>query len=239
MGHIYHRKTVTTLLCLFFYILVGDSFAYEQNGQEDKHPELLNPIEEQSYFLRRMTQGQSVKKQLKNMFPFMFWNECHSDDLKGTFVGYPCSERRMISNILYRFLNQYFYGCVDQGARRLGLSIYDYSITHAGIFADQKHSPKSLHSEGRAIDIKSIELYLTSGQKVSQDYFKSGTNAFYQELRRCWGEVLNQNNTCPYIANRPALTGSIGKENPNHQKHLHLSVPYCINYAYSDLFFRR
>lgn len=231
---IFGKASIALLLFLKAFNLVA--FA---NEEKDKHPKLLSPVEERSYFVHFFSQYNSGKKSFKNMFPFMFWDECHDDDLKGTYVGYPCSQRRMISNILYRFLDEHFYKCVDEGARELGLSVYDYSIIHAGIFADKRHSTRSLHSEGRAIDIKSIELYLTNGRKVSQKYLESGGNPFYKNLRKCWGEVLYRHNTCPYVDGKVLHTGSIGKENANHQKHLHLSVPYCINYAYSDLFFRR
>lgn len=172
-------------------------------------------------------------------FPQTIWNEC-ADEITGNYYGYACAKSRGIAVILKKFLFDYIYDCVDAGlAATGGGTVSDLHIVHAGILGDVNHAPKSLHSQNRAIDIKSFEMKLTNGQVKKLVYEGTTNRTFYTAFRKCWGEVVHKYNGCPYYANSPGLTATIGWENKDHQRHMHTSVPYCINGQYSSLYYQK
>jgi hypothetical protein len=172
-------------------------------------------------------------------FPQTIWNECTAV-VTGNYQDAKCAPGRNISEILNEYLQQKFIACVDAGlASQGGGTANVIHITHAGITADANHSPKSLHAVNRAIDVKVINVQLTDGNEKQFTYSKTGNRPFYTGLRKCWGAVVHNDNGCPYYANSPGLTGSIGWENSSHGHHMHLSVPYCVNGQYGAYYWRK
>ena len=112
-------------------------------------------------------------------------------------------------------------------------------IKHVGIQGNAKHSPKSLHTEGRAIDIKSLTMFFSEQFFVEFSFENSMTNKFFNTFRSCWGRTIANQNDCPLFSGETGLTASVGKEDLNHQKHLHISVPHCIKGKYSNFYFQR
>lgn len=165
-------------------------------------------------------------------FPQIQWNECKGNPT-ANYLEFACSPSRTISVILNKYLQETLMSCVDEGMRAQGGgTAAALHITHAGITADARHSPHSLHSKNRAIDIKALAVQLTNGETRQFTYAKVGNRPFYTGLRKCWGKKINTGNGCPLYSGNPALTGSIGWENTQHGHHMHLSVPYCINGRY-------
>jgi hypothetical protein len=167
------------------------------------------------------------------------WNECRGD-LRANYVDDRCSKERFISPALKLYLLRDFEGCVNVGLIRSGRrSAKRVTIIHKGIMADGRHSPESLHSFGRAIDIHSIKIKYSLFKNETINFEELGDRTFYNELRACWGKVINAKGGCPLIEDNVELTGSIGKEDEDHQRHLHLSVPFCANGLYDMDFFIR
>lgn len=172
-------------------------------------------------------------------FPETQWNECEAG-VSGNYVELQCAKNRGISVILNSYLQERLMSCVNQALKDVGNSeATKIHVTHAGIAGDPNHSPRSLHAVKRAIDVKQIEAYSASGEKIAFDYSKLSNRPFYKSLRTCWGHVVNKYNGCPYYAGNPERTGSIGWENSAHGRHMHLSVPYCVSGAYGSYYWRR
>ncbi len=198
---------------------------------EETGESVLSPEAAEEYFLEQ--------ESLKGIFQQTKWLEC-SDDITGNYSGFGCTNRRGISAILEEFKNRNFYVCVNQALAKVGKpQAVDLHVTHDGIQGDANHSPRSLHAEARAVDVDSFVVTYGSGQSERISFKYASNNAFYNEFRSCWGRAVHEQNGCPLISGRYDLTGSIGKEDRNHQNHVHVSVPYCIGGNYSSRFFRR
>lgn len=178
---------------------------------------------------------------MADRFPQTTWQEC-VDNPSGQYLEFACSRERKISTILEDFLSEPFAACVvsamnkQDGETRPATKIH---IVHAGITADIRHSPMSLHSYNRAIDIKAIQVTFATGAVKSYTYSKLGNRTFYTSLRKCWGKAVHLKNGCPYNRGDAMLTGSIGWENSQHGRHMHLSVPYCVGGEYGSGIWRR
>lgn len=199
----------------------------------DEH--VLSPAAEEDYM---NTPGLGKATSFK--FAQTTWKECLDALYTGNYYGYNCASSRGISVVLKKFMDGYMYQCVNEAlAAQGGGRVGDLHIVHAGIFADPRHSPRSMHSENRAIDIKSMEVKLTSG--VVKNFIYEGTKnrAFYTAFRTCWGRSVSKGNGCPLYKNSYLLTASIGWENSDHQHHMHTSVPYCINGSYGPYYYQK
>ncbi|MCF8057867.1 MAG: hypothetical protein K9K67_01115 [Bacteriovoracaceae bacterium] len=209
-------------------------------AEESAHSTPFTPEEEAIYFsdtYKLLDEG--VHSNKKRKFPYRYWDECLDRGIRGNYVDHFCNSKRMISNILYHFISNNLYSCIERAAGKAGFRIQDAYVIHKGIFADSLHSPQSLHSEGRAIDIAAVRIKTFWKGWGEINFQRSGGGVFYEELRSCWGETLYYNNECPLFKGQPEMTGSLGKEDPDHQRHLHLSVPYCINGQHAGPYFRR
>jgi len=214
--------------------LLVSVFLIVSTAKANEHARVFSPKEENGYF-SRLEKGVMSK----GRFPYLYWNECLEDGLLGNYSGSKCSRKRRVSEILYEFMEIHLSSCIEDAAHLLGHNLESFKITHDGIFADSKHSPKSLHSEGRAIDIAAITLKTPTGKTHKLGFYKHGKGRFYSSLRACWGLSLAKFNECPYYGSSAKLTGSIGKENSKHQHHLHLSVPVCYGGNYGGKFYIR
>lgn len=183
----------------------------------------------------------------KPLLPFNFrfaqtsWDEC-SEAITGSYLDFACTKRRQISVILKTYMADHIYNCVDESlaaSGKAGLSAEEIHITHVGITGDRNHSPRSLHAENRAIDIKDLRLKLSDGSLQQYTYSKLGNRPFYTALRKCWGRTVSTLNKCPLYRGDVMLTASIGWENRNHGQHMHLSLPYCINNRHGSFFWQR
>lgn len=184
-----------------------------------------------------------IEKPIGTLADFKFaqtlWDEC-SEDITGNYLDFGCARRRHISEILKSFLADHIYKCVDEAmAAQGGGSASEIHITHAGIAGDRRHSPRSMHAENRAIDVKVFKVKLRDGSSKQFTYSKLGNRPFYTALRNCWGKTVSRYNECPLYNGSTFLTGSIGWENRNHGRHMHMSVPYCYNNRHGSYFWRR
>lgn len=197
---------------------------------------VLTPEQELEYFSSLEVFG----KALTYRFAQTTWNEC-SDWVTGNYYGYNCVRSRGISVILKKFIDAHMYKCVNRGlAAQGGGTVSEFHIVHAGIFGDPRHSPRSLHAENRAIDIKSLEVLLTNGTTRNIVYAGAQNREFFKAFRSCWGDIVRTYNGCPTYNGVLMYTGSIGWEDSNHQRHLHTSVPYCLsNKTYGPYYYRR
>ncbi len=230
-------KLIQVALVLIMVLILFPIFvkAEDHHHHKSPHAHTFTPLEEEDFF-------QSTFKYLssKANFPITTWNECRDRTIEGNYIGYRCSRKRTISKVLFSYLKTHFISCVREAAFANGdTDIKDISIEHKGIFADSRHSPDSLHGQGRAIDIKSISYKLSFFRKVTMNHESDGHGAFYTTLRECWGEKIKRNNNCPLFEDDPYLTGSIGKDDEDHQIHMHLSVPVCSNSEYLEPYKRR
>lgn len=205
----------------------------EPEGHEHSTP--FTPEEEENFF-RDLETGSNSRQ--KGIFPTTSWNECTNRKVTGNYINYRCTRQRKISNILLEFMRENFEVCVDKAAKSNNWRMTDFHIVHKGIFGDANHSPRSLHAPGRAIDIADIIVKTPSGEK-KMNFKKYGNGEFFRTFRKCWGETVTTQNECPSYRGKVSWTGSIGKEDRNHQKHLHVSVPYCINGSHAGNYFWR
>ncbi len=218
-------------LTLYFTSACSSNIFYA----EETDSSVIEPDNEAAY-IQKLTEA---NVEFKQRFAQTKWFECDAF-ITGNFSEYSCSNKRAISVILSGFIQDHFLKCVNYSLKKVKKSqASETHIIHLGILGDANHSPKSLHAEARAIDIDTIEIR-DEKNKVSIFNFKDEKNdEFYKHLRTCWGETVSTYNGCPILFGEEALTASIGKENPRHQNHLHISVPYCIQGQYSDLYFKR
>jgi hypothetical protein len=219
-------------------LLLFSSGVYAQrSGDEYNHTKMITPDEEAEQ-LNNFWQAFSMSAQAYR-FAQTTWGEC-SEAITGNYSGYACSDKRNISVILKKFIGENIYTCINKGlSAQGGGTVADLHIIHDGITGDRNHSPRSLHAENRAIDIKSLEMKLHNGQVRSVVFKGTANRPFYTAFRKCWGDVVNRLNGCPLYSGSTQLTASIGWENANHQNHLHLSVPYCVNGKYRSEYYMK
>lgn len=209
------------------------SFADEDEVDEDAH--VMTPEEELEYF----TNFEALGKATKFKFAQSTWKEC-TDPISGNYTGYKCASSRQISTILKSFMTTHMSKCVNKGlAAQGGGTMADLHIVHAGIFGDPRHSPRSMHAENRAIDIKSLNVTLSNGSKKTFTFAGSASSKFFGAFRSCWGDVVKTYNGCPLYKGTLSRTGSIGKEDKNHQNHMHTSVPYCVGGKYGPYYYQK
>lgn len=244
-----HNKVLLTLFLLTIFstnvqseprVFLEQDFDQNMHANEDgetEHSHTLTPEEEALFYEQAYQKGQFEILDFK--FPQTDWREC-TDSITGNYSGYNCANRRRISVILKDFMDQYMPICVQEALTKVGDGELDeLHIIHDGILGDRRHSPRSLHAENRAIDIKTFRVRFYDGSE--KDYvFREKTNRdFYRAFRQCWGEKVHQNNGCPKYGNNLERTGSIGWEDKNHQHHMHTSVPYCVGGSYGSYYYRR
>lgn len=223
-------------LC-FILLLCLTITSVHANIAEDDHQHVFSPEQEKEFWQEMEFKG--LDPSIFFQFPQTDWLECR-DYVTGNYINFGCVQRRRISEILKDFIDEHLTQCIDQVLTNSGYpKARDYHLVHIGVFGDPRHSPRSLHSQNRAIDIQSIRLTLESGRQKNLRFSQSQNSWFFNPLRQCWGRAISTYNDCPLFNNQLRLTGSIGKEDPNHQNHLHLSVPYCINKRYAGNYFRR
>ncbi len=204
---------------------------------EQPHAKTLSPEEEQAYF--EEAQRKANYELLNFRFEQTDWREC-TDNVTGNYSGYNCANRRGMSVILKDFMEAYMPSCVQEALDAVdGGELDQLHIIHDGVLGDRRHSPRSMHAENRAIDIDSFVVTTYSGQKKKYLYEAQENRDFFVAFRKCWGKVVHDNNGCPYYANNPIRTGSIGWEDSNHQHHMHTSVPYCVSGSYGDYYYNR
>jgi hypothetical protein len=208
----------------------------ESSDEIDADQGVMTPEQEVEY---EKTYFPGSTKAFTYKFAQTNWKEC-VDTVTGNYTGYNCASSRGISVMLKTFMDQHMYKCVNAGlAAQGGGTVLDYHIVHAGIKGDPNHSPRSMHAENRAIDIKSMEVKLTSGAVRNFVFAGSTNSAYFNAFRSCWGGVVNKYNSCPLYKGSATLTGSIGKEDGNHQYHMHTSVPYCVSGSYGPYYYQK
>lgn len=182
------------------------------------------------------------------------WNEASASSrtsikgFTGNYKGYAPRPGAAMAEILKQYLGNYMKDCIKEslvvaGRKDVAQTLGHVHILHNGIMGDGRHQKtKSLHNVGRAIDLVEFKMSYkkgTSSAQVIYNYNKDGRGVFFNELRSCWGRVVAVENDCPYFEGEQWLTGSIGKENKNHQHHLHLSVPVCKGGSYVNGYYKR
>lgn len=224
-----------SLLVLVLFLGTSVSFAEDHFmlEAEETDASVLSPEEEEAYLEEQALRGE------KGRFPQTRWLEC-SDAVTGNYTGFNCTNRRGISVVLDGFLQDNFLRCANAGLSAIGSQrAVDMHVTHAGIQGDANHSPRSLHAEARAVDVRSFTMYFSNGSSREFLFRGSSNITFFNAFRSCWGRTIANQNGCPLISGQTRLTASIGKEDSNHQNHMHVSVPHCVNGNYSGLYFRR
>ena len=226
------------LLVSLFILFVQTSFADSQEFFEIDsvdHSVPFTPEEEEEYF--REIEKQLLFLEPFSQFPQTQWEECQ-DRVGGNYIGHNCTNKRKISVILKSFMQKHFYQCVENG---LGSNnqVEDLHVVHVGIQGDPNHSPQSLHSEARAIDVHALRVKRKGKSWKTYTYSKKSNKSFYEAFRKCWGSAVHKYNGCPIFKGSLKRTGSIGREDKHHKNHMHVSVPYCVNGAYGPGYFRR
>jgi len=234
-------KKLTQLgLCTLLSLSVLSPISFAENDfspeEVDDHSSVFTPEEEEAYFKKLAEEGLETTT---FRFSQTDWFEC-SDYVTGNYLNYKCASRRRIASILKDFMDEHLVNCMSQT-----LAVHNFEqmqelhIVHEGILGDPRHSPRSLHAENRAIDIHSFRVEFESGVNKNFVYTDLSLRPFFSDFRRCWGRAVREHNGCPLIQGNEMLTGSIGWEDANHQRHMHTSVPVCTNGRYSTSFFQR
>ena len=223
-------------------LIVSWSHSLMANSDEiDDHAHMLTPDQEEQLY-EDLGLGEDFNRlNMFYKFPQTKWDECFNDitgNYQDNSMTLNCSRNRGISVILKHFLFKHFSKCVNQGLATIGAPQAQYiHLTHRGIAADPVHSPRSLHSELRAIDVRALRVRFQNGREVSFLYRNQAHHNFFEKIRSCWGQTLIQFNDCPARNGRVDRTGSIGREDKNHKSHTHISVPYCIDGKFAGNFF--
>ncbi len=228
-------------LILASYAILPCAFAlttYESfESEEHPHAKVLSPEEEVRYFEEARRKGDWSLLDFR--FDQTHWREC-THLVTGNYTGIRCANRRGMAVILKDFMDNYMECCVDQALQSNNMGSLDsLHIIHDGILGDRRHSPRSLHAENRAIDIRAFRVTLNDGLVKTLNFRDRANRAFYNEFRKCWGKVINTQNGCPAYGGNIARTGSIGWEDRNHQNHMHTSVPFCVAGDYGSYYYRR
>jgi hypothetical protein len=96
---------------------------------------------------------------------------------------------------------------------------------------DHRHQAegRSLHNVGLAMDVRAIEV---NGRTYVYENSDSETRKFFDKMRQCWGAAVeSERPNCLASRKDHMPQGTIGKENADHQHHLHLSFPFCVQEA--------
>ena len=236
-------KALFLLFSMTFVCLQAQAGSHALEEEDHEHARTLSHEEEQEFYFNEMMFnlfGLEMTKAQRFRFPQTKWKEC-SDEITGNYASANCTNRRGISVILKNFIFSYAYNCIDKGlqAQGLGGQVDELHIQHNGILGDRRHSPRSMHAENRAVDVKAFQMKLRDGRKYKFTYALVKNRPFYKAYRKCWGQVVRQHNGCPLYKGNIMRTGSIGWEDRNHKKHMHMSVPYCVGGKYGDYYYRR
>jgi hypothetical protein len=167
--------------------------------------------------------GSSNQRQAENFQP---------GTITGYYLGSPnrCNELTISKNLL-DFLNNHLAQCVQDNLKDQDIegNVESIVLGHRGITGDSNHASRSLHSINRAIDIATIHIKLDNGEVIERSangqQRTTPHSVFYANLRSCWNEKIIENHTANCPGSVPK--GSIGCEDPNHQGHIHLSLPFC------------
>lgn len=229
--------TLTALISLTSFAQVDVSYESSESIQHRPHAHVLTPEEEKAYYRELEQKGDF------HLLDFRFaqtkWYEC-SDPITGNFTNYGCTDRRGIAVILKQFMDDSLPQCVQTALDATnGGELQKLHIVHDGILGDRRHSPRSLHAENRAIDIRNFRVTTYENGTRNYPFADDRNDAFFNAFRNCWGQNIHEDNGCPKYAGSYERTGSIGKEDRNHQYHLHTSVPYCVRGRYGLGYFRR
>ncbi len=173
--------------------------------------------------------------------PQAAWDEC-SGNLRAAYADDPSSPARCttrkLSVDLAKKLDLHMMSCIREAAARelqlpKGMPATAWT-GHMGVSPDSNHSSRSLHSLGRAIDLNLIKFrhdgkdYSFSYLDASKAYRASvrGTKAsasdestyrFFKSVETCWNRLS------------PPPGASVNCGSPNHDDHVHLSVPLRPN----------
>jgi hypothetical protein len=113
-------------------------------------------------------------------------------------------------------------------------------IEHDGTAPDPRHSERSLHTFGRAVDVMVVTTTDAKGVRRQFDFQKTNPDRvvspscsparsaecrFFEGFRACWHE-LHVARRCP--ARQDGPLGTLGWEDKAHiAHHLHTSLPFC------------
>jgi len=161
------------------------------------------------------------------------WNECEGT-MTGNFTGYACSRNRFLSDEYAAYLSANILKCVNEGLARVGGGeATAVHLVHNGTAGDAAHSPRSLHTAGRAVDVQVMNVTVNHRQLRSFGFGRASLDAnsrersFYLGFRGCWHRKQEKRG-CPRKESSGG-TGTIGWEDRRHQHHLHVSMPFCPN----------
>jgi hypothetical protein len=226
----------TKRISLFATILIS-IFGNGSLKAHEGHAHTLTPEQEEAFYEQAYQKGDF--EILNFRFEQTHWREC-TDQVTGNYSNYNCANRRGISVILKDFMETHMEGCVQEGLDLVGGGqLEKLHIIHDGILGDRRHSPRSMHAENRAIDIRAFRVTNNEGFTKTYTYKGTENRAFYTAFRSCWGNTIKTFNNCPTYRGEIGRTGTIGWEDANHRNHMHTSVPYCPNGRYDSYFFNR
>ncbi len=176
------------------------------------------------------------------------WNEC-AGSVTGQYhdgkKAYGCAKSRKLSDTYYAFLRDNLLSCATEGLKAVGVTAKAtaFHIVHNGTMPDAKHSKRSLHGAGRAVDIQECTVTAEDGNKRRFDFLKTNPNRklsqrcapadsdnckFFEAYRSCWHKI-HKARGCPDRASGNPV-GTIGWEDRKHiNHHLHTSMPFCPN----------
>jgi len=231
------KTLLTTLMMLIVSSATSAQNINKFENEEDFGPGFFPHQKEvsQESFGHIQEESQTITMD-KADFPIMRWKECE-DDLTGNYYSYNCSNRREIAVNFHGYLQDDLFQCVDEGLKELGFAdSQKVHIEHRGIKCDGNHNRRSLHCQFRALDIVNFQVNTVDDQSVKITYAKLGNRPFYEALRKCWGKLVVEGNECG-VRGSLERTASIGWEDRNHNRHMHLSLPVCSNGRYIGGYF--
>lgn len=129
--------------------------------------------------------------------------------------------------------------CLQQGLEKIEWEKPESIVVHSVMIYMHKGRGVrlSLHAPARAVDLSKLELVYKEENRelvVAEANKKNNPTdkeevtierKFYEAFRQCWSDQLVEKHGCNQWSS--SYRGSVGWEDGAHQKHIHLSRPFC------------
>lgn len=154
-------------------------------------------------------------------------------NLSMAYLDNKCSRARKIDGQFSEYIKESLPYCLKSALSGIGeKSVQAMKLKHVGILADQNHKSHSIHGQGKALDIKSLEVTRSDGSSFSLEFSEKAVKKddsnlkFYRQFRTCWDKRNIQKNGCR-SSNEGYITSSgyDDSEGASHKHHLHVEMP--------------
>jgi hypothetical protein len=156
---------------------------------------------------------------------FASWKSAHDVQIKKQ----ECAPAREISRDYFNFLNRTLPKCLAQALKVPESRISQVRVLHIGIAGDPKHSPTSLHSILRAMDLLGFEIQLAGESRprrykasmysyINKRVSKEDRTSAMKEQNEFWKNFIS-------CTSRSGAGIVDYRSDSHHEGHVHFSLP--------------